>query len=132
MGYRSEVSFCIQVKEPESFVALLKLRTDEVIKEMMGFMYLEHGFILFYHNFWKWYEDSDKAFTEILEMAENYDADYAARFARFGEESDDVQEDAWGDCGWDLDFPYVTRSIELGFNPDTAKKLIEEETNASE
>ena len=131
MGYRSEVAFCIQVKEPEKFVALLKLKTDETIKEMMQYMYLDQDFILFYHNYWKWYEESQKALDEILEMAGNYDEDYAAKYARFGEESDDIVEDAWGDCGWDFDFPYVKRSIELGFNPNTAKKLIEEEENAT-
>jgi hypothetical protein len=132
MGYRSEVAFCLQVKEPEKFVALLKLRTDDVIKEMMQYMYLDQGFILFYHNYWKWYEDSGTALSEIMEMAENYDEDYAGKFARYGEETDDIEEEAWGDCGWDLDFPYVVRDIELGFNPNTAKKLIEEEANASE
>ena len=132
MGYRSEVGFCLQVKEPEKFVALLKLRTDEVIKEMMQYMYLDNqNLIHFHHTYWKWYEDSQKVLDEIMKMAENYDEDYAGKFARFGEESDDIEEDAWGDCGWDLDYPYVVRSLELGFNPKEAKKITEEEADVT-
>lgn len=131
MGYRSEVAFCIQIKEPEKFAALLKLNNTDAIKEMMQFMYLEDGLLHFYHGHWKWYGDSDGAFTTILEMAESYDEEFACKFARYGEESDDIQEDAWGDAGWDLEYPYVVRDLELGFNPRTAKKLIEENENVT-
>jgi ribonuclease HI len=131
MGYRSEVGFCLQVKEPEKFVALLKLRTDDATKEMMEYMYLVNGLINFHHGHWKWYDDSQKALDEIMDMAESYDENMSCKFARYGEESDDVVEDAWGDNGWDLEYPYVVRSLELGFNPNTAKKLIEEESNVT-
>jgi len=132
MGYRSEAAFCLQVKKPQEFIALLKLKDDEVINDMMQFMYLdEQGRIHFYHEHWKWYKDSDTALGEIMEMAENYDDDFAGRFARYGEETDDNEEDAWGNDGWDLDYPYVVRSLELGFNPKTTKKLLEE-SNGSE
>lgn len=128
MGYRSEVAFCLQLKEPEKFVALLKLKDHEVINDMMQFMYLdEEGLLHFYHSAWKWYEDSNRALGEILEMAENYDDDFAGRFARYGEEADDTEEDAYGESGWDLDYPYVVRTLDIGFNPATAKKIMEEE-----
>jgi hypothetical protein len=119
------------VKEPEKFVALLKLKTDDVIKEMMQFMFLEEGLIHFYHDHWKWYDDSQKAMDNIMEMAEQYDEDYSARFARHGEETADVEEDAWGEDGWSLDYPYAITTLELGFNPKTAKKIIEEEENVT-
>jgi hypothetical protein len=132
MGYRSEVAFCLQVKEPEKFVALLKIKDNSVVKEMLQYMYLdEQGRIHFYHEHWKWYEDSNTALGEIMEMAENYDDDFAGKFARYGEETDDNEEDAWGNDGWDLDYPYITRSIELGFSRSTARKLIEEEENVT-
>jgi hypothetical protein len=127
MGYRSEVGFCLQVKEPEKFVALLKLKDNEVIKEMMQYMYLEGGLLHFHHYHWKWYDDSKSAMDKIMEMGMDYDEDFAGRFARYGEESEDVEEDAWGENGWDLDYPYVVRSIEMGFDPKTAKKILEEE-----
>ena len=62
-----------------------------------------------------------------MNMAEEYDPDFACRFARIGEEADDLIEESFGECGWDLDYPYVVRLVEVGFDPDTAKKLIEEE-----
>ena len=40
MGYRSDVSFCLRVKEPEQFVALMKLKENRVIKEFLEFMWL--------------------------------------------------------------------------------------------
>jgi hypothetical protein len=128
MGYRSAVSFCLKVKEPEKFLALLKLKNNEVINDMMKFMYLDDdGLLHFYHEAWKWYDDSEKALVEIMEMADNYDEDFAAKLARYGEESDDIQEEDFGEDGSELDYPYVTRSLELGFSPNTAKKILEEE-----
>jgi hypothetical protein len=60
-------------------------------------------------------------------MAEEYDPDFACRFARVGEETDDTIEESFGEGGWDLDYPYVVRLVEVGFDPKHAKKLIEEE-----
>jgi len=129
MGYRSDVSFCLQVKEPEKFVALMKLTDNEVIKEFLDCMWLDEnegeGLLHFHHNFWKWYEDSERAFTDLMSMAEDYDADFACRIARVGEEADDVVEEAFGENGWDLDYPYVVRHLDVGFNPAHAKKLTE-------
>jgi hypothetical protein len=127
MGYRSDVSFCLQVKEPEKFVALMKLKEDSTIKEMMECMWLNEDLLHFHHHHWKWYEDSEKAFVDLMNMAEKYDADFACRFSRVGEETDDTVEEAFGENGWDLDYPYVVRHLEIGFDPQHAKKLIEEE-----
>ena len=131
MGYRSEVGFCLQVKEPDKFVALLKVKANDVIKEMMQYMYLEEGLIHFYHDYWKWYDESEKAMDDIMEMAEAYDNEYAGKFARHGEETADVEEDAWGEDGWELEYPYTITRLELGFNPNKAKKILEEEENVT-
>jgi len=66
-----------------------------------------------------------------MNMAEEYDPDFACRFARVGEESDDVIEEAFGETGWDLDYPYVVRHLDIGFDPQHAKKLIEEEEDVA-
>lgn len=131
MGYRSDVSFCLQVKEPEKFVALMKLKEDEVLKEMLECMWLNEDLLHFHHHAWKWYPDSEQTFGDLMNMAEEYDPDFACRFARIGEEADDIQEEAFGENGWDLDYPYVVRHLDIGFDPQHAKKLIEEEENAS-
>ena len=127
MGYRSDVSFCLQVKEPEKFVALMKLKEDSVLKEMLDCMWLNEDLLHFHHNFWKWYEDSEKSFTDLMNMAQEYDSDFACRFSRVGEEADDIVEEAFGDNGWDLDYPYVVRHLDVGFDPQHAKKLTDEE-----
>lgn len=131
MGYRSDVSFCLQVKEPEQFVALMKLKEDSIIKEFLECMWLSEDLLHFHSDHWKWYPDSEKAFADLMSMATEYDPEMACRFARYGEQADDVDEEAFGDNGWDLDYPYVVRSLELGFDPSRAKKLIEEDENAS-
>ena len=56
-------------------------------------------------------------------MVEDYDKDFAVRFARVGEETDDIHEESWGDGGWDLEFPYVIRTVESGFLKDQSKKV---------
>jgi hypothetical protein len=127
MGYRSDVSFCLQVKEPEQFVALMKLKEDRVIKEFLEYMWLSKDLLHFHHHHWKWYDDSEKAFGDLMNMAEEYDPEFACRFARIGEEADDLIEEAFGECGWGLDYPYVVRHLEVGFDSTHAKKLIEEE-----
>ena len=117
MGYRSEVAFCLRVKEPEQFVALAKVNAEDALKEMLDNMYYIEGegdltYILFTHNYWKWYEDSEKALAGLMEMAKNYDEDFACRFARVGEETNDMEEEAFGEDGWDLEFPCVMRGLD--------------------
>lgn len=135
MGYRSEVAFCLQVKEPEKFVALAKLKADAVLKEMLDNMYyMPDGgvtYILFTVDYWKWYEDSQNAFRDLMKMAEDYDEDFACRFVRVGDNSDDVEEECFGEMGWDLYYPYVSRRVELGTDPQQLKKVIKEEENAT-
>lgn len=128
MGYRSDVSFCLQVKEPDKFVALMKLKEDPVVKEFLTCMWLDDRYLLhFHHPHRKWYDDSEKTFSNLMSMAEEYDLDFACRFARIGEEANDIEEEAFGEGGWDLDYPYVVRRVEVGFDPNHTKKLIEEE-----
>ena len=119
MGYRSEVAFCLRVKEPEQFVALAKVNAEDALKEMLDNMYYIEGegdltYILFTHNYWKWYGDSEEALAGLMEMAKNYDEDFACRFARVGEETNDMEEEAFGEDGWDLEFPCVMRGLDLG------------------
>jgi hypothetical protein len=136
MGYRSEVAFCLQVKEPEKFIALAKIDADDALKEMLDNMYYVDGadnikFILFTHNYWKWYEDSERAFRKLVELAENYDEEFACRFARSGEEASDIEEEAYGDYGWDLEYPYVVRELALGVKAEELQKIIKEEEHAT-
>lgn len=136
MGYRSEVAFCLQVKEPEKFVSLMKLKADDTLKEMLGNMYYfedhqKRKYIMFKHSYWKWYDESDKAFAEILNMAEAYDEEFACRFARSGENMEDVSEDAYGENGWDLEYPYVVKSLETGVLDEDLDKIIKEEDHAT-
>lgn len=136
MGYRSEVAFCLKVKEPEKFIALARIEANDALKEMLDNMYYIDGvegarYILFKHNYWKWYDDSELAFHKLLSLAENYDEEFACRYARFGENVDDVQEDAYGDDGWDLEYPYVVQTIEVGVRDEDLIKIIKEEENAT-
>jgi hypothetical protein len=125
MGYRSVVSFCLELKEPEKFVALLKMKDDRVIKEILEHMYLDESLLHFYADHWKWYDESENALAEIMNMAEKYDEEFKGRFARFGEEADDIHEEAFGENGWDLDYPYVARDIITGAELDHTKKVID-------
>jgi len=55
MGYRSEVAFCLRVKEPEKFIALAKIDANDTLKEMLNNMYYfeDHEntkYILFKHS----------------------------------------------------------------------------------
>lgn len=132
MGYRSEVAFCLRVKEPEQFVALAKVNAGDALKEMLDNMYYfeDHQktkYIMFKHNYWKWYNDSEKALAELMGLAENYDKDFACRFARSGESLDDAQEEAFGEQGWDLEYPYITRAVEVGVLDEDLKPIIEKE-----
>jgi len=125
MGYRSEVAFCLRVKNPDEFKALMIIKDDSVLNQMLENMVLVDGEFHFYGNSWKWYGDCDRTFHELLSMAEDYDEDFACKFSRIGEESDDVVEEAHGNDGWDLEYPYTIRSLELGCDFDNHPKLKE-------
>lgn len=131
MGYRSEVSFCLRVKEPEKFIALAKIEADATLKEMLENMYYfeDHQnikYIMFKHSAWKWYDESERALNDLMSMAEDYDEEFACRFARIGEEISDIEEDAYGE-GWDLEYPYVTAELSTGVADEDLKPIIEKE-----
>ena len=123
MGYRSEVSFCLQVKNPEEFKGLMLVKDDPIINQFLENMVLINGEFHFYSSHWKWYSESEKAFSDLVNMAEEYDDEFACKFARIGEESDDVEDTAFGNAGWDLEYPYTTRSLELGCEFDKHERI---------
>jgi len=138
MGYRSEVGFCIEfTKDPEEFIALMRVDGREIFKNFLKFMYIEMypepileedapvGGVHFHHNHWKWYEDSQLGFTELLNMAGDFDEDFKAKFARTGEESDDTEEEWFNDDGYDLEYPYVVRMVETAMDLTKLKKVEE-------
>jgi hypothetical protein len=125
MGYRSEVSFCLKVKDPEKFKGLMLIKDDPIINEFLENMVLVGGEFYFYSQHWKWYPDSEKAFLNLLNMAEDYDEEFACKFARIGEESDDIEDQAFGDDGWDLEYPHTVRSLELGCDFDKYTRVKE-------
>lgn len=135
MGYRSQVAFCLRVKEPEKFIALAKLKADDTLKEMLDNMYYmrdeDETLIIFTHEYWKWYDDSKRAFHSLLSMAENYDEDFACRFARSGENLDDAEEEAYGEMGWDLHYPHIVRLVDIGVEVKQLQKIIKEEYHAT-
>ena len=131
MGYRSEVTFCLQVKNPEVFIGLLKVKDEEILNYFLEHMYLVEGLIHFYASSWKWYPDSQKAFRELMNTAEKYDKNFACRFARVGEETNDIEDESFGETGWDLEFPYTVTQLEIGFDVSNLNPLKSEEKNVS-
>jgi hypothetical protein len=121
------------VKEPEKFIALAKIDANDTLKEMLGNMYYyeDHQkikYILFKHNYWKWYEESQRAFADLMEMAENYDENFACRFARVGDDITDIEDQEFGeDC--DLEYPYVTAEVSTGVADEDLKPIIEGEVH---
>ena len=132
MGYRSEVAFCLRVKEPEKFLALVKVSANDVIKEMLDNMYYVEDSdgadcLLFTHNYWKWYSESESAFSDLMNMARDYDEDFACKFVRIGEEANDVENEVFGENGWDLGYPCLVQHVDIGCNTEDLKPIIEKE-----
>jgi hypothetical protein len=141
MGYRSEVGFCIEfTKDPEEFIALMRVNGQDIFKDFLRYMYIEElpkptpeeepfGYIHFFHNHWKWYDDSRNGFTDLINMAEDFDKNFKAKFVRIGEESDDVEEEWFNDDNYELEYPYMVRMVDTGVKLEKLKKV--EETNGS-
>jgi hypothetical protein len=132
MGYRSDVSFCIQIKEVEEFVALMKVDNRDMFQQFMQYMWIEdykdnngRGRLHFHHNHWKWYEDSVNGLNDLLDMADNFDNDYKAKLARVGEENDDNEEEWWNDDDYELEEPALMRYIET-ISKEKAKPVLEQ------
>jgi hypothetical protein len=139
MGYRSEVGFFVEfTRDPEEFIALMKVDGRDIFKDFMRYMYIEYykdipigegapvGGVHFYHNHWKWYDDSQAGFTDLLNMAGHYDEDFKAKFARTGEESDDTEEEWFNDDGYELEYPYLVRRVETAMDLNKLKKVSED------
>lgn len=138
MGYRSQVGFYIEfTKDPEEFIALMKVDGREIFKNFLQFMYIENypepileedapvGGVHFHHDDWKWYQDCQTGFTDLLQLAEDFDENFKAKFVRIGEESDDVEEEWFNDDCYELEYPYVVRAVETGINLTKLKKVEE-------
>ena len=125
------MTFYLQVKNTEVFIGLLKVKDEEMLNYFLEHMYLVEGLIHFYAIGWKWYPDSQKAFRELMNTAEKYDENFACRFARVGEETNDIEDEAFGETGWDLEFPYTVTQLEIGFDVSNLNPLKSEEKNVS-
>lgn len=129
MGYRSDIAFAIKTEKPiEGLYAILKIAepdketttpfTNKVevkgaFSEIVGCMrvFKERKMITFYGQQWKWYGDCQDAYNHITELAQNYDEEVNVKFAKVGEELEDIEESGIGEYWYDLDFPYVSRSL---------------------
>lgn len=126
MGYRSEIAFCITVDQVlekpetgESFWTYDKAK----FKEMVGFFKLtefyeiatnkeynlikarepnlgwQDGVIMFHASGWKWYEDYPlvQAFNQMWSQMQEIEG-ISGFYLRSGEESNDIDEQAFGDA----------------------------------
>lgn len=131
MGYRSDVAFAIRTEKPiEGLYAILKIAeptedstepfTDkedvvsafaEIVRKMR--VYKDRNMITFYANQWKWYGDCVSAYEHITELALSYDEDVNLKFAKIGEELGDLTEEGTGEHWYELDYPFISRSLEM-------------------
>jgi hypothetical protein len=59
-------------------------------------------------------------------MADNFDSEYKSKLARTGEEHDDWEEEYWNDDEYELEEPHVVRYVEVGFNQEKSKPVLEQ------
>jgi len=153
MGYRSEVCIAVQmdnndeesVKNWHLFIAELKSdpKCDMAMKDLTNGkngegveneegIDMKNCSLYVHFSDVKWY-DSDKwveSYNRIIGKASHYCDDphfgMSACFLRVGEETTDIQEERYGEMGYDLAYistPYICEASELSFDPDN--KLIE-------
>jgi len=126
MGYRSTVAYVIQFEDVEhkkEFVAVHKLddKLKDAIKEL-GHLEDDTSYLSFYVDDVKWYtryEDvqmHDRLLNCISELSEdeNYERSISARMIRIGEDTDDIEDDGYGDDPWDIEL-WVARHIESSY-----------------
>lgn len=131
MGYRSDVAFAIRTEKPiEGLYAILKIaeptkdstepftKTEEVISAFAEIVrkmrvHKDRNMITFYANQWKWYGDCVSAYEHITELALSYDKDVNMKIAKVGEELGDLIEEGTGECWYELDYPFISRSLEI-------------------
>jgi hypothetical protein len=112
MGYRSEVAYCIQFDKREdmdTWIGLQLVKKDEHITEALKELQLIQStqpspILFFYASDVKWYEDFPdvQAHMNFLTEATKMFDTASALFFRCGESADDLEEEAYGENGWDL------------------------------
>lgn len=126
MGYRSTVAYVIQFEDVEhkkEFVAVHKLddKLKDAIKEL-GHLEDDTSYLSFYVDDVKWYTSYEdvqmhnrllKCISELSED-ENYERSISARMIRIGEDTDDIEDDGYGDDPWDIEL-WVARHIESSY-----------------
>ena len=127
MGYRSDVAggFSVDaynypatneegITKLKEMIGLIKLsrfyelmNENERDKDCIGW---DYGRFVFHAENWKWYPDYDvvQAWNELWDMMQGVEG-ISGLFARVGEETDDIEEDNFGD---DVDFDmFYARSM---------------------
>lgn len=131
MGYRSDIAFAIKTEKPiEGLYAILKIAepnkeptrpfatknlTISAFSEIVGLMrvFKSRNMITFYARQWKWYGDCQDAYNHITELAQDYDEEVNVKFAKVGEDLTDIEESGIGEFWYEIDFPYIARSLEI-------------------
>ena len=76
-------------------------------------VYKDRNMITFYAEQWKWYGDCADAYSHITELAQNYDEEVNVKLAKVGEELGDLTEEGIGEYWYELDYPFISRSLEM-------------------
>lgn len=117
MGYRSEVAYAIALRNREDKDALLAQLHDDVLEQIRkdGCFTEEDDRLLFHDNGVKWYSsrllmgaaegypevDAHEALIQAAKDASSEGMPMTGIFVRIGEETDDIEEDFWGDASDD-------------------------------
>lgn len=126
MGYRSEVAYVIRFRDKHlrnTFVELILAKGDKHLTDALNHCMVkpEDNTVCFYAPHWKWYESYPEvqAHNELMRWAkELYEDDCDYRFARIGEEQDDIESDITGGDLDDLDDVYPVSTLEVSFDKD--------------
>jgi hypothetical protein len=122
MGYRSEVAYVIRFEDMQTkqeWVAIAKLHPiySKALKECKFVDEMDKDYISAYFAHVKWYDDFDdvKGHMAMLDaIAEDANEHVNARFIRIGEEQDDIEDNSYGDYGYDIEL-YLSRSIDTHY-----------------
>ena len=115
MGYRSQVAYWFQGEAAQA--VLMQHMTDHPNQECFDELTIVEDGVYFEASGVKWYNGYDYVdwHNQLYALASQHEDDMCGQFVRVGAESDDVQEESFGDPWGHAAEISVTRSMDFNF-----------------
>ena len=123
MGYRSDVAIALYKKDYDKLINRVKMNKNQDLHNLINNASLfesKGGNVKILTWDWtKWYNE-----FEEIQWIENFINNCNSAFVRIGEDFEDIEEQGFGEFGYDLmEYAYCSRNLEIDGKPTSKENI---------